>query len=229
WCNCIGNFSFIFLMRLPWPKRLLTINLKSLYYIHMRRKTFILTLLIAALACMAFGIAIVCGESGDDTANVILVLKNNEEKTLDGCRVDGPYFCNENNRFCVHENNITALKGNSSRCGGTGIIGNLRQTKGLIQEVSDSAGINDWFRKACEIGIRKLNSFSAITGQKKIDSDKLESISAPKGSVPTKSEINEGKTFTLTFEANYSDNKRQQYNCRINTRAWIYYIYPDMM
>lgn len=186
--------------------------------------TAVLLTALCVLAAGAAGLAHAGGENVPDVDKLTLVLTNNEERVLDGCRIDGPYYCDKNGRFCIHENNIAALKGNSLRCWGTGIIGNLRLTKDLIQEVKDAAGISDWFRKACESGIKNLSSFSG-DGKMIIDQDKLESIRLLKGDSPTKGEIGQGKTFTFSYEAKYSNNRQQQYNCRINTRAWIYYIY----
>lgn len=182
--------------------------------------------LLALAAVGAFALSAAYAEDDDaaDADKVILVLKNGEERTLDGCLIDGPYFCNRRARFCVHDNNIKAVKGNLLYCGGTGIIGNL--PKELIQGISDSAGISDWFRKACEVGIKNL-TFAIKGGRKVIDTekDKLESATLVEGDSPTKKGIEEGKTYMFTYDAKYTNNRQLRLGCLINTRIWIYYIH----
>ncbi|MBF0567387.1 MAG: hypothetical protein HQK95_00825 [Nitrospirae bacterium] len=181
----------------------------------------IITLILTAL-CIYGEMACAVDEDTGNADNVILVLNNNEEKSLDGCLIDGPYFCNRRGRFCIHENNIKAVKGNLLYCGGTAVIGNL--PKELIQEVKDVSGISDWFKKACEGGIKALYTVSK-TGGIIADKDKLESVSLVEGETPTKSDIGQGKTFRFIYDAKYSNNRQLRLGCLINTRMWIYYIH----
>ncbi|MBF0552980.1 MAG: hypothetical protein HQK96_00315 [Nitrospirae bacterium] len=183
----------------------------------------VITLILTAL-CVYGETACAVDEDTGNADKVILVLNNNEEKALDGCRVDGPYFCDKNGRFCIHENNIKALKGDSWHCGGTGIIGNLQQAKGLIQEAKGSSEISDWFNKACEDGIKRLYVVSKAD-EIIADKNKLESIKFVEGETPTKSDIGQGKTFRFIYDAKYSNNRQLRLGCLINTRMWIYYIH----
>ncbi|MBF0556084.1 MAG: hypothetical protein HQK96_16285, partial [Nitrospirae bacterium] len=131
----------------------------------------IIIMLILTALCVFGETASAADEDTGDVDKVILVLNNNEEKALDGCLIDGPYFCNRRGRFCIHENNIKAVKGNSLHCGGTAVIGNL--PKELIQVAKDASEISDWFKKACEGGIKGLYTVSK-TGGIIADKDNLE-------------------------------------------------------
>lgn len=183
-----------------------------------------LLIIIAAVCAFALNTETIYAEGEDVADSVILVLKNGEEKILDGCLIDGPYFCNNRARFCVHENNIKAMKGNTKYCGGTGIVGNL--PKDLIQGISDASGISDWFKKACEVGIKEL-TIAAKGGRMLVDTrkDKLETITLVEGDSPAKSGIDAGKTYMFTYDAKYSSNRQLRLSCLINTRIWIYYIH----